>query len=82
MTGVACDVLQPRIQLAPALRADARECEEGFAADHPLLGRHLAEQCREASTIAVEGEPRFLVFVDANRTLSGVDTYLGLPCYR
>jgi hypothetical protein len=82
MTGVACEVLWPVIRSAPTVQVDARECDEGLGADYPLLGRCLAGQCREAATIAVEGEPRFLVSVEANRASSCVDAYFGLPCYR
>jgi hypothetical protein len=82
MTGVACEVCRPMIRSAPAVHSDAHECEEGLADDYPLLGRHLAQQYRAAGTIAVEGEPRILVVVEANRASSDVNAYPGLSCYR
>ena len=69
-------------QSVPIILADAREFEEGFASDYPLLAQHLADEYREAGTIVVDEEPRFRVFVDADRQPSGVDAYLGLPCFR
>ena len=69
-------------QSVPIIIADAREFEEGFVDDYPLLAQHLAEHYREAGTIAVEEEPRFLVFVEANRPSSGMDPYFGLPCFQ
>ena len=82
MTGVACEVCRPMFRSTPAVHSDAHECEEGLADDYPLLGRRFAEQYREAGTIAVGGEPRILIVVEANRASSGVNAYLGLPCYR
>jgi hypothetical protein len=68
-------------QSVPIVLADAREYEEGFAEDYPLLARYLEEHYRRAGVIDVDGEPRFLVFVDADRTPRGMDPYLGLPCF-
>ena len=53
-------------QSVPIILADAREFEEGFASDYPLLAQHLADEYREAGTIVVDEEPRFHVFVEAN----------------
>ena len=69
-------------QSVPIVLADAREFEEGFASDYPLLTQYLADEYREAGTIIVDEEPRFHVFVEAKRQPSGVDAYLGLPCFR
>ena len=69
-------------QSVPVILADAREFEEGFASDYPLLAQHLADEYRKAGTIVVDEEPRFHVFVEAKRQPSGVDAYLGLPCFR
>ena len=69
-------------QSVPIILADAREFEEGFASDYPLLAQHLADEYREAGTIVVDEEPRFRVFVKADRQPSGVDAYFGLPCFR
>lgn len=41
-----------------------------------------ADACRCDEGVAVEGEPGFLVSVDANRASSCLGTHLGLPCYR
>lgn len=69
-------------QSVPIVLADAREFEEGFVSDYPLLAQHFAHAYREAGTIVVDDEPRFLVFVDTNRQPNGVDPYLGLPCFK
>jgi len=71
-----------RSQSVPIILADAREFEEGFASDYPLLAQHLVDEYREAGTIIVDNEPGFHVFVEAKRQPSGVDAHLGLPCFR
>jgi len=69
-------------QSVPIILADAREFEDGFVSDYPLLAQHLADDYRQAGTIVVDEVPRFLVFVEANRQPSGVDAQFGLPCFR
>lgn len=69
-------------QSVPIILADAREFEEGFVADYPLLAQHLARDYREAGTIVVDEQPRFRVFVEADRQPRGVDAHFGLPCFR
>lgn len=69
-------------QSVPVVLADAQDFDEGFASDYPLLAQHLDDQYREVGTIAVDDEPRFLVFVDANRQPRGLDPHLGLPCFQ
>ena len=69
-------------QSVPVVLADPREFEDGFVSDYPLLARHIGNAYREAGTIVVDGEPRFLVFVDAHRQPARMDSHLGLPCFR
>jgi hypothetical protein len=69
-------------QSVPVVLADARDFEEGFVSDYPLLAKYIADRYRQAGTIAIDGEPRLLVFVDRQRQPTGVDAYLGLPCFR
>lgn len=69
-------------QSVPIVLADAREFEDGFVSDYPLIARHLAEQYRQAGTIVVDGEPRVLVFAEARRESRRMDSHLGLPCFR
>ncbi len=69
-------------QSVPIILADAREFEEGFASDYPLLARHLAQEYREAGTILVDEEPRFRVFVETDLQPRGVDAHFGLPCFQ
>lgn len=69
-------------QSVPIILADARDFEDGFVSDYPLLARHLDDDYRQAGTIVVDDEPRFLVFVDAHRRPTHMDTVLGLPCFK
>ena len=69
-------------QSVPVVVADAREFEEGFESDYPLLAQHLAEQYGEAKTIVIDDEPRFRVLVESNRHPRRMDPHLGLPCFR
>ena len=69
-------------QSVPVVLAEARDFEEGFVSDYPLLAKYIAGRYREAGTIAVDREPRFLVFVDTRRQPRGVDPFLGLPCFQ
>ncbi len=69
-------------QSVPVILADARDFEEGFVSDYPLLARHLDAEYRKAGTIVVDDEPRFLVFVDADRQPTRMDPVLGLPCFQ
>ena len=69
-------------QSVPVVLADPREFEDGFVSDYPLIARHLENAYREAGTIVVDKEPRFLVFVDAHRRPTRMDPHFGLPCFR
>lgn len=69
-------------QSVPIVLADAREFGDGFLDDYALLAQHLASDYRHAGTIAVEGEPGFVVFVERRREPVHVDSELGLPCFR
>ena len=68
-------------QSVPIILVDGRNFEGEFASDYALLARHLAEAYREAGTIIVDEEPRFLVFVEIDREPSNVDSQLALPCF-
>ena len=69
-------------QSVPIVVADATDFEDGFSSDYPLVARYLAEHYTEARPILAEDEPVVRVFVAANRTPTGVDSHLGLPCFR
>lgn len=69
-------------QSAPIILADAREFEESFTFDYPLLARHIAQEYREAGTILLDEEPRFRVFVETDRQPRGVDSRFGPPCFQ
>jgi hypothetical protein len=64
----------------PIAIADAAEFRE-FTLLYPLVAQHLAERYREAGSIAVDGAPRFKVFVAADRRPTGLHPALGLPCF-
>jgi hypothetical protein len=69
-------------QSVPIILADARDFDEGFVADYPLLAEYVTHAYRRAGTITVDHEPRFLVFAKADLPARGTDAALGLPCFR
>jgi hypothetical protein len=69
-------------QSVPIVLADARDFEEGFSSDYPLIAQYVARHYRESGPIAVDGEPYFLVFADARREPVRVDQRLKLPCFQ
>jgi len=69
-------------QSVPIVLADDREFDDGFLDDYPLFAQHLESDYRQAGTIAVEGEPGYVVFVETRREPVHVDSELGLPCFR
>lgn len=69
-------------QSVPIVVADARNFEEGFTSDYPLLARYVAKKYREAGSIIIDHEPRFRVFVASDREALRMDPHLGLPCFR
>jgi hypothetical protein len=69
-------------QSVPIVLVDRRDFEDGLVLDYPAVSTYLAGAYRKAGTIAVDGEARFLVFVETHRHPSGTDPRLGLPCFR
>jgi hypothetical protein len=70
-----------RAQSVPVVLG-TEEYEDGFAADYPLLARHIAERYREAGAIPRAGNAVFRVFVEASRPVVRQHPPTGLPCYR
>ena len=68
-------------QSVPIILADVN-FESEFAQYYRLLGWYIGDHYREAGTILVDEEPRFRVFVEADRQPRGVDAHFGLPCFR
>ena len=69
-------------QSVPIVIGSYDDFEGEIVDDYPLMAKYVAEHYREAGAIAVDGEPRFRVFVERDRQPQGVDSTLGLPCYR
>ena len=69
-------------QSVPIILVDAREFEDAFVSDYPLLAQHVFDAYRDAGTIVIDGAPRFRVFVESDREPSSMDAYSGLPCFR
>jgi hypothetical protein len=55
---------------------------EEFIDDYALVAEYIAARFRDAGTIAVDGQPRFRIFVDASRPVRRTHPDLGLPCLR
>jgi len=69
-------------QSVPIVLGDYKEFNEAFVTDYPLLWDYVSTHYAQAGIIAVDHEPRFIVFTDTRRPPSGMDEILGLPCFR
>jgi hypothetical protein len=69
-------------QSVPIVLADARESDDDFLSDYPLMAERLGRDYRRAGTIAVGGEPGIVVLVEKRRAPRHSDPDLGLPCFR
>jgi hypothetical protein len=69
-------------QSVPIVLAESSEFEEGFASDYPLVAHYITEHYREAGVMKIDDEPRFLVFVERNRTPVRMHPMSGFPCFR
>jgi hypothetical protein len=75
-------VMRLRKQSVPVVIGSFDEYEGEFVDDYPIVADYLAKHYRDAGAIAVDGEPRFRVFVESRREPLGTDPILNLPCYR
>lgn len=69
-------------QSVPVVVADADGFEDEFVTDYPLLAQYVSDHYHRAGTITVDDDPRFLVFVEADRQPRRAHEELGLPCFR
>jgi hypothetical protein len=69
-------------QSVPIVLAVYEDFDEAFVTDYPLVWDYVSARYHRAGIIAVDDEPRFIVFTDTARSPSGTDDTTGLPCFR
>jgi hypothetical protein len=69
-------------QSVPIIVADAEDFEDGFVTDYPMVAQYVRDHYRDAGIIAVDGEPRLKVLVQAARQPVRSHPVFDLPCFR